>query len=324
MLSELLIQNVFLGKVLVTTGIPYDSSVKTEVVDLANNAKCESLPNFPYEAFSATGGLIGQTPVICGGSRWNNGVPDSYDQCFTLGPNGYEETFALKHPRLMYATVPWNSTHLWLTGTDVNGVAEETEFLDLEHGITEGPTLPKRLSGHCMVKINDEKFMMIGGIDFANDHVARDTFIYDAVNDTWTQGPSLNNARFNPVCATYTKFCNHEEKYVVVAGGFINRRNDLTVSTEVYDYVSNTWRQGPDLPLEMEGFNMVNTPDNNGVIIYGGLYRDGQSVLGLVEKFYRFICSVDDCTWLEMEQRLEVKRSYPTGILVPDDLVKCE
>ena len=69
---------------------------------------------------------------------------------------------------------------------------------------------------------------------------------------------------------------------------------------------------------------MVNTPDNNGVIIYGGLYRDGQSVLGLVEKFYRFICSVDDCTWLEMEQELEVKRSYPTGMLVPDELVKCE
>ena len=301
---------------MVTSGIPYDKATKTEVIDLANNAKCEALPDFPYEAFAPTGGLVGQTPVICGGSRWNGGVPNDYDKCHTLTENGnFQETFSLEHVRSEYATVPFNSSTLWITGTDVTGKTQETEFFNLELGIFEGPLLPKRLSGHCMVKVNDDKFMMIAGIDFANDFVTREVYIYDAPTGAWSQAESLTNPRFDPICESFGN------RYVVVAGGFVNRRNDLTISTEIYDFLDGTWTSGPDLPLEMEGFNMVTDPDNAGVVIFGGLYRYGLNVLGLVERFYRLTLTVN--AWTEMSQELEVKRSYSVSMLIPDNLVTC-
>jgi len=59
------------GKVLIATGSPYETSVKTEVIDLADESTtCEALQDFPIQVTGASGGLLNDSqPLICGG--WN-------------------------------------------------------------------------------------------------------------------------------------------------------------------------------------------------------------------------------------------------------------
>ena len=66
-------QNVFsllVMRYLVATGSPSSSGVKTEIVDLSNPTMSCLLEDIPYRAGSA-GGLLGTTPVICGGIDGN-------------------------------------------------------------------------------------------------------------------------------------------------------------------------------------------------------------------------------------------------------------
>ena len=54
------------SKLLVTTGLPYQNSKKSEVIDLLNsNIKCDLLADFPVETYQATAGLLhNQYPFI--------------------------------------------------------------------------------------------------------------------------------------------------------------------------------------------------------------------------------------------------------------------
>ena len=67
-------QNVFfllVMRYLVATGKPSSSGVKTEIVDLSDPTMSCLLEDIPYRSDS-TGGLLGTTPVICGGYDGSN------------------------------------------------------------------------------------------------------------------------------------------------------------------------------------------------------------------------------------------------------------
>ena len=78
-----------LAKLLVATGDPTWTCIKTEVIDLMDdNSVCESLPDFPIEMASGFGGLLqGNMPVFCGGFNPNiEGY--AVTDCYTLDKNG--------------------------------------------------------------------------------------------------------------------------------------------------------------------------------------------------------------------------------------------
>ena len=64
-------QNVFfIGLVLrylVAAGNPMENGKKTEIVDLSDPSKSCLLDDIPYRIIDSVGGLLGTTPVICGG-----------------------------------------------------------------------------------------------------------------------------------------------------------------------------------------------------------------------------------------------------------------
>ena len=91
----------------------------------------------------------------------------------------------------------------------------------------KGPELPNGISGHAMINLGNEKIMVIGGW---TGFVSNQTFVYNHEYDTWSSGPSLNEARFDHAVGIVTDEAT-QEKFVVVTGGY-NYFNILN-STEI-------------------------------------------------------------------------------------------
>ena len=74
---------LFTGKILVTTGTGggFPPGMNSEVIDVLNEKViCEDLPKAPWGVGRATGGLINETPLICGGC-----CGQGLSGCFTIG-----------------------------------------------------------------------------------------------------------------------------------------------------------------------------------------------------------------------------------------------
>ena len=54
---------------MVTTGEPYSSARKTEVVDVESGETCADLADFPVSNEGAVGANLNGTPIVCGGSH---------------------------------------------------------------------------------------------------------------------------------------------------------------------------------------------------------------------------------------------------------------
>jgi hypothetical protein len=60
-------------------------------------------------------------------------------------------------------------------------------------------SLPYAIASHCMVRITDTVLMVIGGYNWGS---TSQTFLFDAIKNTWTLGPELNTPR----CQRYKTF----------------------------------------------------------------------------------------------------------------------
>ena len=65
---------------MVTTGTPWPSGTKTEVLDLENeNLSCSNLSPFPLNVWGAVGSHLSLSPTICGGYIGRDKLSD---KCF--------------------------------------------------------------------------------------------------------------------------------------------------------------------------------------------------------------------------------------------------
>ena len=96
------------GKLLVVTGDRH-----TEIIDLLNtDITCDNPPDYPYQVTQATGGLISNLPLVCGGNTYDG----SYiSKCFVIGSYNTDE-IELIHPRQASASLSLDDT-LWITGS---------------------------------------------------------------------------------------------------------------------------------------------------------------------------------------------------------------
>ena len=79
----------------------------------------------------------------------------------------------------------------------------------------KGPELPNGVFGHAMINLGNEKIMVIGGW---TGFYSNQTFVYNHDNNTWSSGPSLNEARYDHAVGIVTDEAT-QEKFVVVTGG---------------------------------------------------------------------------------------------------------
>ena len=80
------------------------------------------------------------------------------------------------------------------------------------------------------------------------------------------------------------------------------------------------WIEGPSLPRDLEEFTMITSPEENGVIAIGG--RSGREFESAI---FKMTCTgVLNCTWTELEQKLDIGRIDHVAFLIPDELTNCE
>ena len=218
---------------------------QNDVIDLANFRLTCTSPVFgelELERQFAMGGLINETPILCGGKTSND---DIFDTCIVYGHN--KTLIKMKAARSGAASVILNDTTLWIMGGNTGSIKRfgfrrlrSTELITLDGATSiKVPALPKELSYSCAVKYNESTIYLIGGSSDDSkrqNNVWISNILLDAGSSSWTEGPSMNNGRGGHGCIL---FHHGKRSYIVVAGG-----DDSFKSVEILDLKTNRWVQG--------------------------------------------------------------------------------
>ena len=194
---------------------------------------CNNWPDFPIFVSDATGGLIEDTVIICGGLDDSG---NAVDKCYSM--TSYEKATLVTHMsvgRSSAASIVINDDTLWVTG----GYIASTEYVTLTKAI-QGPDLPMALYAHAMVAINSTCSMVIGGGEDGTWHIFPLTYFYDHNEGEWINGPSLMQAREQHAAGIVTDEVTGEH-FVTVTGGYPYGGHSLD-STEILQ--DGEWVQG--------------------------------------------------------------------------------
>ena len=197
---------------------------------------CNDWVDFPMNGVNgATGGLIGNSVIICGG--WDDG--SSIYECYNLNSETATLVTYMSVGRWYAASIVINDNILWVTG----GLAQNLGYLATTEYVTVtgtilGPDLPMTLADHAMVAINSTYSMVIGGFNAMN---FASTHYYDHNEGKWITGPSLMQARSSMASGIITDEVS-DEPFIVVTGGYYYAPLD---STEIFQ--DGEWVQGKEI-----------------------------------------------------------------------------
>ena len=218
--------------ILVATGSDYTD--KCQVIDVSSSTSCGNLPSYPYSMYLAAGGVINNTPIICGG-RISSGFPTQQESCyrFNENSNSWNLHCTMTSRRSIHAATVINDTLFISGGVDgsFNDLAS-TEFIHANGSVTSGPNLPVARHGHCMVTLHDSKVIIIG----ANypTSLYKNVLVFDPADNSYTTRPSMSYERRNSACTLFHSDL-HNGRPVVLAAGGIGQ-----TTAEVYDYTTNS------------------------------------------------------------------------------------
>ena len=119
---------------------------------------CNNWPDFPIGVYGATGGLIGNTVLICGGYDGSR-----VDECYSLTSQKRPLVTHMSVARDFAVSIVLNANTLWVTGGYNVIFLASTEYITMT-GTMPGPDLPMALGYHAMVAINNTCSMVIGGL----------------------------------------------------------------------------------------------------------------------------------------------------------------
>ena len=219
----------FIGKYLVL------SQKVNEILDFLNpNAKYEFLANNLPRVIGATGGLLQNTPIVCGG---RDNMSNIIQDCVVIGLPEMEKKMIEK--RYGAASVTLDQSSLWIVGGfNGNRTLRSTEFIKLGKPSVKGPDLPFAISGHSMIQYDEKSIYIIGG-DQPNQYK---TWIVDPTNEFQIkEGPLLNKGYHHyHGCAKMTL---NGRTVLIVAGGWGGY--GCLDSVEILDPLgNNVWTTG--------------------------------------------------------------------------------
>ena len=223
------------------------ASSNCEVIDILNSSKfCANIPSFPVSIWTASGGIVSNVPMICGGELFDDEYQGKSmeNSCyiFDLTSNAWKLLAKMSVARSDFASVPMNGA-LWVTGGSTRkglqmAKSEDitTEFIYLNGTVLPGPNLPSPRDDHCMVTLHDNRVMILGSENGTTD--SKSVIIYEPDTENFSTAPSLQFDRNGAACALFYSPL-HENRPVVLAVGGYN-----TDTAEIYDYThSNEWEK---------------------------------------------------------------------------------
>ena len=201
-------------------------------MDLSDPTMSCLLEDIPYRSSSA-GGLLGTTPVICGGAKYDGGWI-YFNECLL---HGTSQLITMNSKRRHHSSVALNSSMLMLLGgRDGNNYLASTELITID-GTVNGPTLPEAVRGSCTVKFPDNGLVYLIGGNTASGYT-NNVWVANPSNEfTFTPGPSLITARSYFGCGTMSI---GTKSIIVAAGGLPGPLS----SVEILDPLSNQWVVG--------------------------------------------------------------------------------
>ena len=198
---------------------------------------CNNWSDFPIDVYGATGGLFGDTVIICGGGGYNY-----VDECYSLTSEKAKLVTHMSFARYGAASIVLDDNTLWVTGGyNHGGSLASTEYVTVT-GTMSGPYLPMAIYGHAMVAINKTCSMVIGGGNYY--YYSSSTFFYDRNEGEWINGPSLMQARKWHAAGIVTDEVTDEHFVAATGGDWPGSYNSLSYldSTEILQ--DGEWVQG--------------------------------------------------------------------------------
>ena len=217
---------------MVVGGLFNETGLKdTQLVDLSSSKICGNFAPYPIAIYGATGALVSENPVICGGFQRTGDQRKAQKECrkYDKSSNTWKFLTNMATEKAYLASVPLNG-QLFVTGGSSKEKFEKlnsTEFVSLNGKVTSGPDLPSPRFKHCMVVLPDGKVMIIGGSSdnkksvmmFDTDSKKFNESIYqDLIHETWGAG-----------CAVFNSSGHGNRSVVLSVGGKQN-------AAELYDY----------------------------------------------------------------------------------------
>lgn len=237
--------------ILVATGSSSGSYTdECQVIDVSSSTSCGNLPSHPYFLSSAAGGVINNTPIICGGSIYS-GSPREQDSCYRFNENSnswhLHSTMTARRGTLAATVI---KDKLFISGGyDDSGPLASTEFIHADGTVTNGPDLPATRYGHCMVTLHDSKVIIIGA--WASSSLFKNVLVFDPAENSYTTGPSMNSERRLSACTLFHSDLHNGRPVVLSAGGY------KQATAELYDYTYSTqWETSINLNISnMQGLS---------------------------------------------------------------------
>jgi hypothetical protein len=277
-----------------------------EVINLASTASiCKIPPNFPKKIYQAIGGLgFKGNPIICGGGQNHH----YSNMCYSLENNEWVSSASMNSVRMFAAAAQLQDGKLLVTGgyngspfvltikDDGSTFLNSAEMLTEEGWESNIPSLPVTIRRHCMVTVNSTTVMVIGG--YQNDEHSGKTFYFTFGEESWTDGPELQNKRYFHSCGRIRRNKESQEMSIIVAGGY-----GYLSSVEILDEGSSKWQTGPELPFGIVYTQMVEY-QNGGVVLIGGESSSVSNLDTLSTSTWRPGCCVEqdgteDANWKE-------------------------
>ena len=180
---------------------------------------CKNWPDFPIVINGATGGLIGNTVMICGGYSAHHKT--HHNDCYSLTSQKATLATHMSVARDDAASIVLDDNTLWVTGgtngSNLHNWLSSTDYVTMS-GTLPGPDLPMTLAQHAMVAINSSSSMVIGGRHRGLGSSRTSTFFYDHIEGKWNNGPSLSQKRCGHAAGIITDKVTNEQ-FVAVTGG---------------------------------------------------------------------------------------------------------
>ena len=216
--------NVFaVTKFLVTTGFYWETNEivsQSEVLEVTSEGghPCQNWVDMKVSL--ATGGLVGNTPLICGGISFTSSISNT---CFSLKENDVRATAQMLANRTYAASIVHNEHFLWITGgwdMELSLIHSSSEFIQAgKNNSIAGTDLPRPLQNHAMVVVEKDLTMVIGGFSLNGADGSDITYYYDHSSQQWAFGPPLITGRYSHATFIVTDEAS-DENIIIVAGGW--------------------------------------------------------------------------------------------------------
>ena len=176
-------------------------STKSYIIDIIDGTTCDLFSNYPDDnnVHDPAWGLLKQMyPFVCDGNE-----SEDINDCYIFQNGEWQTSVSLTEPSRWSGSTILNETTLWMAG-NYEGYYMNLSLLvnPFEGTVQPGPELLYNVRTQCMVNIDDDSVMFIGGYDGIYD--LDQTMTYSFAQDSWEMGPTLITERIVPSCALLT------------------------------------------------------------------------------------------------------------------------